>query len=263
MGIAEALFDTGADPRGCSAVEIGSGWVPIVPLVMWLCGQELCHTYDISRLLKRSLLVRSLRQLGTQKRVESLLQTDRHKARCRERAGVLAELARSRSGTEAILSRCGIQYHAPEDAAATGLPSATMDLVYSNTVLEHVHPEVLSVMFAEAFRILRPGGHMAHLIDLTDHFSHGDPSISQIHFLRYSEAAFARYNSPFLYQNRLPARRWREIMEGAGFEIRLWQPRRSERILQILPSFPLDSGFTHLSAEELSISSLCVVARRP
>lgn len=38
------------------------------------------------------------------------------------------------------------------------LPAASVDLVYSNQVMEHIHPEDVAAQLAETARILRPGG---------------------------------------------------------------------------------------------------------
>lgn len=49
--------------QGKRTVEIGTGWTPVLPLVFWLSGQEECDTYDLSRLMTKSHVVESARQL--------------------------------------------------------------------------------------------------------------------------------------------------------------------------------------------------------
>lgn len=47
------------------------------------------------------------------------------------------------------------------------LPDASVDIIYSCAVLEHVHD--LELCYAEMNRVLRPGGIMYHEVDLRDH----------------------------------------------------------------------------------------------
>lgn len=47
------------------------------------------------------------------------------------------------------------------------LPDASVDIIYSCAVLEHVHD--LDLCFAEMSRVLKPGGIMYHEVDLRDH----------------------------------------------------------------------------------------------
>ena len=44
-----------------------------------------------------------------------------------------------------VLKAAGIEYHAPADATVTGLPDASVALVFSNSVLEHVTGQVLAL----------------------------------------------------------------------------------------------------------------------
>jgi hypothetical protein len=47
------------------AVEIGSGWAPVMPMLFWLHGLKSCHSHDVTALLKKSLVVESARQFVT------------------------------------------------------------------------------------------------------------------------------------------------------------------------------------------------------
>lgn len=66
-------------------------------------------------------------------------------------------------------------------AADTGLPAATVDLIVSNSVLEHVPDPEGTVK--ELARITKPGGFAMHGIDVADHRWYGTPSLSRIEFL--------------------------------------------------------------------------------
>ena len=47
---------------GLRVVELGTGWFPIVPIALWLCGAEKIQTYDISELLVSVRLTATLQK---------------------------------------------------------------------------------------------------------------------------------------------------------------------------------------------------------
>ena len=76
---------------------------------------------------------------------------------------------------------------APADASQTSLLADSVDVVFSNSVLEHVPRDMIERCFAEAHRILRPGGVMFHSVHCGDHYAHFDRSISPLHYLQFSD----------------------------------------------------------------------------
>jgi SAM-dependent methyltransferase len=262
-----------------SAVEIGTGWTPILPILFWLNGQKQCDTYDNQRLLKDSLVVESARQFVALCHAESGLcqanvkqtsvnqtsakQTSAKQSQFRERLNLLEKLVAEGASSSEVMRGCNIRYHAPVDATNTGLGNESVDIVYSNTTLEHAREEEISSLLRESYRIMRPGGYMLHLIDLSDHFAHSDQLITAINFLQFSEREFSKYNSRFLYQNRLREPRWRQIIQGHGFEIVSWKTHVDAKALKQLSTLPLAPAFASFSSEELCVSSIHLIARRP
>ncbi len=66
-------------------------------------------------------------------------------------------------------------------ASDTGLPDASVDVVVSNSVLEHLPDPETTI--AELARITKPGGHAMHGIDVADHRWYGTPSLHRLDFL--------------------------------------------------------------------------------
>jgi SAM-dependent methyltransferase len=259
----ESLAGIGEDVCGRRAVEIGTGWVPIIPLLFWLHGQEECHTYDVTQLLSPQLVVEAAKQLvALYDAAGEATRGGQGEEQFRARLRALRELACASASGYDVLKGCNIHYHAPVDAASTALPNESVDLVYSNTVLEHVPLPELRRLFAESYRILRPGGHITHLIDISDHFSHSDPSITPINFLQFSEAAFSKFNTRFLFQNRLRPSAWHQLISAYGFEIIHWRPTTDKESLQQLPLMRLDKAFAGSAPEEICAVQIEVVARK-
>lgn len=259
----EALAKTGRSVSGLTAVEVGTGWAPVVPLLFWLFGQKSCTANDTNRLLDEALVVKTAAQLAALHDEPAQAQAAWRATVQPERLRQLRELAAAQAGAAEILRTCAITYRAPADAAATDWPDDSVDQVYSNTVLEHVPTGEIRGLFREAQRILRPGGVMFHLIDPSDHFAHSDGSISGVNFLQFSEDDFDRYNTCFLYQNRLRAPSYRRLVEEAGFEIEHWDVRLNQRALKSLPNLKVHPDFANFSPEELCSTSVRVVARKP
>jgi hypothetical protein len=264
LNLLTTLYEAGGTIEGRHTVEFGSGWVPVVPLLFWLYGQETCHSYDVTRLLRPSLVVMAARQLVEMAADPKSALSQWSLASIRpERQQQLAKAGQQGATGQQILVDCGFIYHAPTDTAATGLAAESVDIVFSNTVLEHVPPDQIRRLIEEARRILRPGGCMLHQIDPSDHFSHGDPSISAVNFLQFSQKEFDGYNTIFLYQNRLRAPDYRRLLLEHCFEIVCWQTQLNEKALGYLSGSTLKvhPAFADFTAEELCITAIRLVAR--
>ena len=145
------LQDAKMDIVGARIVEIGTGWYPALPLCFYLSGAESIRSYDLTRHLSKSLLLRSIETL------EDHLELLAGVAGCpREDIQYRYKLIRDCRSVETVFQVANISYCAPADAANTGVPDASIDLVYSNSVLEHVSREALPRLFGEAWRVLRP-----------------------------------------------------------------------------------------------------------
>jgi|JI102314A2RNA_FD_contig_21_21047910_length_1809_multi_8_in_0_out_0_2 SAM-dependent methyltransferase len=249
--------------KGQSSVEVGTGWVPVVPMLLWLAGNGECFTYDLTRLLIPRYVQEAARQLVTMCDGTALTLNSRTLPIRSERYDTLVRLVRDRSTAEDILEALSIRYSAPSDAGATPHLDNSVDLVFSNTVMEHVPVSQLVRLFRESFRILKPGGWALHLIDPSDHFSHSDSSISKINFLRFSDSEFDRYNTRFCYQNRLRAPEYAELLRSAGFEISVFSCSVDDKSLGALASIPLSDRFKRYTPDEVCSTCVSVGVRKP
>lgn len=91
------------------------------------------------------------------------------------------------------------------------VPDASVDIILSNSVLEHVIDP--RAFFSDCRRVLRTGGTMLHMVDYRDHFFKYPYA-----FLTFSESVWSRWLNP----GDLP--RWRVYdhvasMQEAGFRV--------------------------------------------
>jgi hypothetical protein len=254
----DTIESAGLSISGLVTVEIGSGWIPIAPLFMWLHGQATCHSFDVVNLLRPALLRRTVEQLLSRQEefTNFLLRADPL------RWSQLPLLAEADDIIGQLATLCDIHLDAPVDTGAVPLPDNSADIVYSNTVLEHVPANEIPRVFREAHRLLRPGGYMVHQIDLSDHFSHSDSSISPLNFLRYSEKQFARFNNSILYQNRWRSEQYREAIEASSFTIVYWTTLTSPRAQAAVKTLPLDRTFKTYADHELAVTGIQVAAQK-
>ena len=260
VSIVSDLQAAGFDIHGARVMEIGTGRRLDMPIGLFLCGAASILTVDLHRYLKPDLALQSLRTLAEHReKLRALFLRVTGAAELDER---MESLIRAATFQE-FLAAARIEYRSPADAAHMDLPDGGIDLQTSYTVFEHIPGPVLAAILREANRLLSKGGVACHHIDPSDHFSHEDPAISAIHFLRYSEAEWDRYaGNQFAYHNRLRTHQYRRIYEECGHEILQWKEIVDSRSLaEIRGGFPLHEEFRPLAPEILSTVVVRAISR--
>jgi hypothetical protein len=243
---------------GARLMEIGTGWHPAFPLCFALAGASSIATFDIVRLLDETM---------TFKLLDSL---EKHVPKIAELAGEtpatihdrLLDYCGSKNLGE-LLGKSRIEYFAPADGCATGLEADSVDLVYSNSVLEHVPREVIRGLMEESFRVLKPGGLVMHNVACNDHYATFDKSISYVNYLRYEEREWRLWNNPIQYQNRLRAPEFVGLAAQAGFEIISNRTYICPGTLEALASMRLAPQFEHFSKDEIAPTTEDFIGRKP
>jgi 2-polyprenyl-3-methyl-5-hydroxy-6-metoxy-1,4-benzoquinol methylase len=113
----------------------------------------------------------------------------------------------------------GVDYRAPAEATAPGLPAGSVDLVVSFDVMEHIPLEVISSLYRGLTVLLKPGGFFLADINYTDHYARGDASIGDFNFLVLDEAGWRPHNTRLHFQNRLRHSQHVKLLEENGFEV--------------------------------------------
>jgi SAM-dependent methyltransferase len=249
LGLARCLAEH-LDVTGKTIVEVGTGWDAINALMLSVFGARRIYSYDHVRHLRFDLAMNAVRQIGTSGAAiaeiggiePSLLQ---------DRIGPLARAA----NIQELLNAARIEYVAPGDAARTGLPDHSVDIVYSYAVLEHVSEDAIASITKEARRVLVPGGVAFHNIGEHDHYVSVDPSISKVNFLQYPEWAWRLFvKNKISYHNRLREPDFLRIFAANGATVTNKESVIDPSDLETVKRMRLDARFAGLTPEQLAVT---------
>ncbi len=254
----EWISTSGVDIDGSKVLEVGTGHKPTMPLLFALSGASVT-TVDLNRRLQWDLTADVLAWIREHAHEVAERLTDGLADRFAARVGEVDGIADPRQSFDSL----GIEYMAPGDARQMPFGDGTLDVHYSTTTLEHIPEDDLHSILAEARRLLGPGGIALHFVDLSDHFAHQDESISEINFLKFSEAEWARLaGNEFSYCNRLRVGDFERLIGEAGMRV-----ERDERFVDedsertIADGFSLDERFAQIEPSELATTGYRFLAR--
>ena len=249
---------------GQTLMEVGTGWLPVLPLCFALCGAREVHSYDLNRHLSQAAVPGVLRRLGLH--LKALSQAcGQTEAEVRERHEWLSAAAvivgQEHAAGVRILELAGIQYHAPADATCTGLPDQSVSLVFSNSVLEHVGASVLGPLMAESKRLLTPHGLALHSVNCGDHYAYFDRAITPLNYLRFTNSQWQRWNNDLLYQNRLRPSDFTALAQREGLKVVHQIQTERKDLLAKIPIDQIAPEFRHYDARDLCSTSVTFAAQ--
>ncbi len=244
---------------GFSAFELGSGWFPVVPIGLFLCGAREVWAWDIAPLLKidrlKDVIARFL-ELEEKQLLKSYLDA------LPDRLDLLKEVmtrcdSPQRHEPAQLLEQLNIYYRLG-NAARSGLTPKSVDLIVSDVVFEYLSAEELFEILHEFRRIVASEAVMSHSIALDDQYSGSDPRITQFNFLRFSDRMWRWLNNPIIPLNRLRISDYRRLFSESGFQIVEETSRRGDPVE--LARIPLAERFRGYPIEDLLVVYTRLVA---
>lgn len=241
-------------------MEIGTGWLAVTPLVLATIGYKKIITIDIERYIQQSIVEEMIRQLEAVLPVVS----EGLKVNLRNLAenykNIMNKSMDKMASLDELLEQWCIAYYAPYDARKTSFKNNEIDIIYSSLVLEHISFKMIKELLMEFKRILSSTGLMVHVVDLSDHFSSFDNSITSFNYLKYSDLSWRFWGMNKLnYQNRLRAIDYYRAVDEAGFKIVHKKEFDKKKDLLQLGKKNLAQVYRNMSIEELAVNRIQIV----
>jgi hypothetical protein len=187
------------------ALEIGTGYSAISVVVLCLLGFKKIITVDVtsdlifssfkkqSKYLREDVFLNEIIPKSIYSKIEILKLID----------GVLAVKT-----LDELFEFLNIIYIAPYDFDDVEKHVLSIDYITSQVVLEHVHPDILNVLFEKTYKWLVDDGLSVHTVNFIDHFANPgffqDKTISEFNFLKYSDKYWNYWSgNSIAYTNRL------------------------------------------------------------
>ncbi|WP_430411758.1 SAM-dependent methyltransferase [Kordia sp.] len=188
-----------------TALEIGTGYSLVSPVVLYLLGFDKIITVDISK--------------------DASIKTFQKQIQYIEKEGFLVKIAarsefslteikekvqqiQSFQKLDQLLKFCNIVYIPNYTLTAIEKESNSFDYICSQVVFEHIPPEFLQELFKKMKAWLTQDGFAVHTINFIDHFANPgffqDKNISEFNFLKYSDKTWDFWaGNDIAYTNRL------------------------------------------------------------
>lgn len=247
------IRQAGGQIEGARVLEIGSGWIPVAPLIYRIAGAREVILSDQHRLLHpRSVQAAADFLLKRASRIASELGVDQ--ARVSDVLDVPMQ-----GGLDAMLDALGLEYIVSLNAETL---KGKIDLAYSHTVLEHIPPEALIEIFALVRDRLGKDGKFCNGIDNSDHRRSYDDDLPIVDFLRYSEFIWKmQCINPQDYTNRLRYSDYLALLAAADFRLLDSQVHVARDALAKIRTQELPERFRGKSAEDLCTTLILMLAR--
>jgi len=155
-----------------------------------------------------------------------------------------------------LLACCGAQYMTKGLASLAQITSESVDMIFSQAVLEHIRKREFRAMMTECNRILRRNGCCSHQVDLRDHLG------GALNNLRFSDRVWESqfFASSGFYTNRIRYSHMLDIFNEAGFKAEVSGVYRWDALPT--PIGKLSNEFKNFAVDDLCVSMFDVILRR-
>lgn len=243
---------------GKIALELGTGWYPIIPICLFLNHIEKVISIDIQSCMTQSFQIKAISKI-IESRKKGELETYLPQIN-EKRWDTLEEiLKKSKSLQKEEINKLICLEPLICDARKTELNEKSIDLICSNNTFEHIDKGILFEILKEFKRLIKNDGVMSHFIDMSDHFSHSDSSITNYNFLKYSEKTWKLIDNSIQPQNRLRFIDYKEMYQN------LMIPISKEIIIgskiDQLQQIKVSDNFKRYSESELAISHAYIISK--
>ncbi len=239
-------------------LELGTGWFPVVPLGYFLSGAERIVSVDIRPLLSKTYFLTTIDSFlkhyddGVLQSYMIHLDTNRL-----EKLRLLFR-DRKKYSLYGLCSECNIELRTGTVESMI-FPGSSFQLITSNNTLEHISIHALP----DIFRWFKETGGKdvvtSHFVDMSDHFSHLDKSITPYNFLKFRAPTWKWINNRIQPQNRERLSYYKSLFEKSGFPVEMEELRKGSPA--DLAKIKLAPEFDSLPVEDVIITHAWLAAK--
>lgn len=241
-----------------TTLELGTGRYPIIPICMYLSGANKIYSVDINDMTSADKIKQTIIRINKSYEdgvLQQYITVDKSRL---TKLNDLLVIDNEQQFNDAFHS-LGFLFLL-EDINKSKIEMHSIDLLHSNNTFEHIAPNDLKHMMTTFKLLLKPSGLMSHFIDMTDHFSHFDKSISVFNYLKYSPKKWQLIDNNILPQNRLRITDFRNLFEQNNFEV-LIEENNNGPIAE-LQAMHIDTAFKHYTEKDLLVCHSYMVVRQ-
>lgn len=216
----EQVMEEGVNGKGHALLELWTGWVHAGSLYSALLIDASITSFDVWDCRSLAATKEAL------SRIEAAIQSsDNHSPDEKQRARERAAMALQTQTFDELYRVLNITYITDEEGVPR-LPEHSVDMIYSQDVLEHVARESFVSSIREWRRVLKPQGLFMASIGLDDHLTHYDKTKS-LKVLYHSDRLWDYLLSNRLqYINRFTASEIVASFQQNGFNVEKWETER-------------------------------------
>jgi hypothetical protein len=249
---------TGFDLENKTVLEVGTGRHGVDCIVYYTLGAKSICTFDHVLHLEKDVMASAVEPLRS-KLDDMSEKLDLDKDRM---AGRLNDI--KTDGTLAdLLTSCKVNYFKYPIHSA-GLEPGSVDLFFSESVLQRIPTNKLKQVIATAGGLLSKTGISFHRIDCKDINSqerHYGAGLWTLHYLKYSDFVWnLMCSKKFNSQNRLREIEFIQLLEAAGLNTMYVESLRRAEDVERLREFPLAKRFRGMPVEEVAVVCSKVVS---
>ncbi len=247
--------ETGSDKK---IIELGSGWYPIIPIMMYLTNTGKVTSVDIQSWMTKETQLTTIRKFiewREKGRLNTFLSDIDE-----EKWKILVYIDNNPDiySKDIINKTIGLELLL-QDARELSLADHSIDLICSNNTYEHIYADILIGIIKEFSRIIKPKGVMSHFIDLSDHFAHYDKNINIYNFLKYNKKSWDIIDNSIQPQNRLRFKDYREMYNELSIPITEESIRPGD--IDAVKSLKINTEFDNYTTEDLAVSHGYIISK--
>ena len=241
-------------PRdGDKIIEIGTGWLHWDAIIIRLFFDVTGVLFDVWDNRQIDGLKNYLSQLDN-----SIGEIDTDEEKRNKASKTIKSILEVENYNE-LYNMLGFEYIIDEKGSLDKLNKKSFDIVVSSGVLEHIYAENSENFVNSMAKLLKHGGYSVHSINIRDHLTQYDSTMSQKQYLKYSNLVWRLFfENKVQYFNRIQRSEWHKLFVKSGFVL-----LEEEVDMVDISNIKLSNQYKNKQLSDLECGGLNLVHKKP